>query len=151
MRCGFVRIVRVLCLLVLPMCAVQAVAAPNNAARAFAGYYELSNAVEDGGQVHVTMTLTLMNPSKTTVTGGIVAVLSSGPSPVLVGSFSAIKSLPHSSQVTVSQTLTITAAEYASWQHGHAPRLQFLVPSGGTAIAAGIQAYQVVPPSKGTN
>ena len=54
MRCGFVRIVRVLCLLVLlvlPMCAVQAAAAPNNAARAFAGYYELSNAVEDGGQL----------------------------------------------------------------------------------------------------
>jgi hypothetical protein len=133
------------------MCAVQAVAAVSNAARAFAGYYELSNVVEESGQVHVTMTLTLMNPGKTTITGGIVAVLSSGPSPVLIGSFRPIRTLPAASRVTVSQTLTITAAEYASWQHGHAPRLQFLVSSGGTAIAAGIQAYQFVPPAKGAD
>jgi hypothetical protein len=145
MKCGFVRIV--LCLAVLPLCAGWTVAE----ATRFAGYYELSNVVENGSQVSVTMTLTLLNPGKTDVKGGIVAVLSSEPNPALIGSFAAIKTLPHIGQVKVSQTLTISAAEYASWRHGHAPRLQFLVPSGESAVAVSIQAYQVEPPSEKTD
>ena len=80
--------------------------------------------------------------------GGIVAVLSSAPSPVLIGSFAPIKNLPGIGQVTVSQRLTISAEEYANWRHGHAPRLQLLVPSGDSAVAVGIQAYQVEPLAK---
>jgi hypothetical protein len=141
---------RVLCLAVLPLCAFPAIAATTVAPRAFNGYYELSNVVEEGTQVHLTMTLTLRNAGKTAVTGGIVAVLSSAPDPVLIGSFSAIKTLPSKGQVTVSESLTVSAAEYKSWQEGHAPRLQFLVPSGGRAIAADIQAYRPGPLGEGT-
>jgi hypothetical protein len=151
MRCGFMRVVRVLCLAVFPLCALQAVGATTSPARAFAGYYVLSNVVEEGNQVHVTMTLTLRNPGTTAVTGGIVAVLSSAPDPVLVGSFSTIKTLPAKGQVTISKTFTISAAEYKNWRSGSPPRLQFLVSSGGSAIAAGIQAYEFVPPAKGTD
>ena len=150
MRSDFVRMVRVLCLAVVPLCAAQALAATSSATRAFNGYYQFSNVVEDGSQVHVTMTLTLRNAGKTDAKGGIVAVLSSAPVPLLIGSFSVIKSLPAIGQVTVSQRLTVSAAEYAGWQNGHPPRLQFLVSVGGTAIAADIQAYHVVAPGKGT-
>lgn len=149
MQRGFLRIV--LCLAVLIGFAVSNAAAASDTARAFAGSYLLSNVVEDGNQVHLTMTLTLMNPGKTPVSGGIVAVLSSAPNPALIGSFAAIKTLPASGQVTVKQTFTITATEYANWQRGNAPRLQFLVQSGETAIAAGIQAHQVEAPVKVTN
>ncbi len=145
MKCGFVRVV--LSLAVLLVCASFTAAA----ATTFAGHYELSNVVENGSEVNVTMTLTLLNPGKTDVKGGIVAVLSSEPNPVLIGSFAAIKTLPKIGQATVSQTLTISAAEYASWRHGHAPRLQFLVPSGESAVAVSIQAYQVEPPSGKTD
>jgi len=138
----------------MPMAAQQAAGASTSSfTRAFNGYYKLSNVAvaEDSSQVHVTMTLTLRNAGKTEVAGGIVAVLSSEPNPVLIGSFSAIKTLPSKGQATLSKTFTISAAEYKSWQHGHAPVLRFLVPSGSTAIAAGIQAYQFVPPAKGTD
>jgi len=149
MRCSFVRMMCALCLVVLSLGAARA--ATISTTRAFNGYYELSNVVEDGSQVQVTLTLTLRNAGKTEVKGGIVAVLSSEPNPVLIGSFSAIKTLPSKGQVTASKTFTISAAEYENWQHGHAPVLQFLVPSGSTAVAADIQAYRFVPPAKGTD
>src|SRR5208282_5908764 len=79
----------------MPTAAQQpAGAATSSFTRAFNGYYELSNVAEDGSQVQVTITLTLRNAGKTEVKGGIVAVLSSEPNPVLIGSFSAIKALP---------------------------------------------------------
>jgi hypothetical protein len=141
--CGLLRVMCAVCLVVLTLCPVPGVAASNT--RAFNGYYELSNVVKDGSRVQVTMTLTLRNAGKTAVQGGIVAVLNSAPNPVLIGSFSPIKSLPSKGEITVTERLTISAAEYESWQSGHAPRLQFLVPSGTTAVAEGIQAYQLKP------
>ncbi len=146
----FVRLTRFLGVAVLLLPAVCSFAATNYT-RAFNGHYQFSDVVGDGDQVQLTITLTLMNASKTTVKSGIVAVSSSDPAPVLIGSFSPIKSLPALGQVTVSQRLTVSAAEYKSWQNGHAPRLQFLVGTGSGAIAADIQAYRVLPPNKPAN
>lgn len=146
----FVRLTRFLGLAVLFLPAVFSLAA-TNFTRAFNGHYQLSNVVEVGDQVEVTMTLTLANASKTTVNGGIVAVLSSEATPVLIASFNPIKTLPSKSQVTVSERLTVSAAEYKSWQQGHAPRLQFLVSNGSVAVAADIQSYRVLPPTKPAN
>jgi hypothetical protein len=146
----FVRLTRFLGLAVLFLPAVFSLAATNYT-RAFNGNYRISNVVEQGTEVELTLTLTLENASKTTITGGIVAVLSSEPAPILIGSFSPIKSLPAKGQVTVSQRLTLTAAEYKSWQNGHAPRLQFLVGTGNTAIAADIQAYRLLTPGSPIN
>jgi hypothetical protein len=146
----FVRLTRFLGLAVLFLPAVFSLAATNYT-RAFNGQYRISNVVEQGTNVELTLTLTLRNASKTTVTGGIVAVLSSEPDPVLIASFSPIKTLPSKGQVTVSQRLTVSAAEYSSWQNGHAPRLQFLVGTGSSAVAADIQAYRLLPPNSPTD
>lgn len=113
---------RALCLAAALLCIVQ-IAAAADLARAFAGTYKISNIVEDGSQVHLTMTLTLLNPGAADIKGGIVAVLNSQPNPTLIGSFSAIKTLPHQGQVTVIHTFTLARAEYANWQQGHVPRL----------------------------
>lgn len=150
MQFGFSYSTRVLSLALLFLCAVCGFAA-TSFTRAFNGHYQLSNVVEEGDQVEVTMTLTLANASKTTVNGGIVAVLSSDPVPVLIGSFSPIKTLPAFHQVVVSQRLTVPAAEYKGWREGHSPRLQFLVSNGSHATAADVEAYQLLPPNKGTN
>jgi hypothetical protein len=146
----FVRFTCFLGLAVLFLPAVFSLAA-TNFTRAFNGHYQLSDVVEVGNQVEVTMTLTLANASKATVNGGIVAVLSSEATPVLIGSFSAIKTLPSKGQVTVSERLTVSAAEYKSWQQGHAPRLQFLVSNGSAAVASDIEAYRLLPPNKPAN
>jgi hypothetical protein len=150
MQFGFSHLTRVLSLALLFLSAVCCVAV-TNFSRAFNGHYQFSDAVEEGDQVEVTMTLTLVNSSKTTVNGGIIAVLSSDPVPVLIGSFSPIKTLPATHQVVVSQRLTVSAAEYKGWQEGRSPRLQFLVSSGSRAIAANIAAYRWLPPVSGTN
>jgi hypothetical protein len=147
------RFVRLTCCLGLAVFFLPAVfsLAATNYTRAFNGQYRISNVVEQGTNVELTLTLTLENASKTTITGGIVAVLSSDPAPVLIGSFSPIKSLPSRGQTTISKRLTVSAAEYSGWQNGHAPRLQFLVGTGSGAIAADIQAYRLLPPNKPAN
>lgn len=139
----FVRCTRLLGLAVLFLPAVFSLAATNYT-RAFNGQYRISSVVAQGTNVEFTLTVTLRNASKTTVTGGIVAVLSSEPDPALIGSFSPIATLPSKGQVTVSQRFTVSAAEYASWKQGHAPRLQFLLGTGSGAIAAEIQAYRLL-------
>lgn len=140
---------RALYLFVLLLC-VASVASADDLTRAFAGTYKISNVVEDGSHVQLTLTLTLSNFSNDDVKGGIVALMNSQPTPVLIGSFSAIGDLAHQRKVTISHTFTVDANEYANWQHGHAPVLQFLVPSGDTAVAVGIQANQITTP-KTTN
>jgi len=120
-------------------------------ARAFAGTYQISDVAAEGGNVHFTMTLKLSNPGNADVHGGIVVLLNSQPNKAYLGSFSAISTLAHGKQVTVTKTFTVPAAEYAKWQNGHAPTLQFLVPSGETAVAAGIEAHQVNAPVAATN
>jgi hypothetical protein len=134
---------------VLLLC-IANVASADDLTRAFAGTYEISNVVEDGSHVQLTLTLTFNNFSNEDIKGGIVALMNSQPTPVLIGSFNAIKDLAHQRRATISHAFTLDASEYASWQHGHAPVLQFLVPSGDTAVAVSIQAHQVMTP-KTTN
>lgn len=140
-------VLRVICMFIIVSCAVQITKA-DDLARAFAATYQLSDVVEDGLQVHLKMTLTLMNPRDEDVKDGIVALSNSQPNPVLLGSFGVIKMLPHRGQVTVSHTFTIAAAEYSDWQRGHSPKLQFLIPSGEEAVTAGIQAHEVMLPAR---
>lgn len=150
MRFCFARSTRVLSLVLLSLSAVCSSAA-TNFTRAFNGRYQITNAVEQGTEVELTLTLSLVNSSKTAVKGGIVAVLSSDPIPVLIGSFSPIASLPALSRVVISQRLTLSATEYQRWQSGSAPRLQFLVGSGSGAIAVDIAAYHWLPPGSKAN
>jgi|HubBroStandDraft_1064217.scaffolds.fasta_scaffold242494_1 hypothetical protein len=111
-------------------------------ARAFAGTFHLSNIIETGNSVDVTVTLVLHNPGTSDVRNGTVIVMDTQPQHSVLGSFATIKSLPHSGEVTVSQTFTISAAEYARWKTGHDPLLDLLVPNGEGTSIEGIQAYR---------
>jgi hypothetical protein len=117
----------------------------------FGASYRLTNIVESGNQVDLTIKITLLNPSNSDVKGGIVVFYSSLPGRSLLGSFTAIKSLPHMGQTTVSQSFSISAAEYARWQEGHEPIFEFLVPGSDGASAASIQSHRVLSPGESIN
>lgn len=106
----------------------------------FAGAYMISNVVEDGDQVHLTLKLRLINPYNTDIKGGIVVILDSQPVPVLIGKIATISDLPRLGHITISNTFTVPAAEYDHWQHGHQPVFEFLVPDANGSIEAHIQA-----------
>jgi hypothetical protein len=135
---------RVLCALCIPAAILGIVqSASGEAARAFFGSYQLSNIVEAGSSVDVTMTLVLRNPGITDVKGGIVVLMDTQPHHLYLGSFGTIKSLPHLSQVTVTKSFTISAEEYERWKAGNSPTFEFLVPSGSGTSVEGIQADRV--------
>ncbi len=138
---------RLLCALCIPVTLLSiAQAASEDSARAFFGSYQLSNIVKAGDNVDVTLALTIHNPGINDVKGGIVVVMDTQPQHIFLGSFAAIKSLPHSGQVTVTKTFTIPASEYLRWTSGHDPVLQFLVPSGAGTSIEGIQAHRTTMP-----
>jgi hypothetical protein len=117
----------------------------------FAASYQFTNIVESGSQVDVTIKLTLINPYSTTIKGGIVVLYNSQPGRNLLGSFSAIKSLAPLGRVTTSESFTISAAEYARWQSGHEPELEFLMPGSNGASAVSVQAHRVTTPGDRIN
>jgi hypothetical protein len=113
----------------------------------FAGSYKLSNIIEDNTKtVQLTMTVNLFNPRSSEIRGGVVALLDSTPHSLLLGSFGTIKVLPRAGRATIAHDFTIPAAEYARWQQGHPPVLRFIVPGAEGAVAADIQAYEVLKP-----
>jgi hypothetical protein len=142
----------VLCALSIPAAILGIVqTAGAGTARAFAGSYQLSNVVESGDSVNVTMTLVLRNVESSDVRNGIVVVMDTQPQHSYLGSFATIKSLPHSGAVTVTETFTMPAAEYARWKTGHDPVLEFLVPNGEGTITEGIQAHRTTSPGAEIN
>jgi hypothetical protein len=143
-----VRVLRVLCIPVLLLSLGHAKAAEPVT---FAGSYHISNVVKDATGVHFTMTLKLINSRNEDIRGGIVAMLDSSPHGELLGSFSAIKVLPRLGQTEVVHKFTISEAEYARWQQGKEPILQFLVPGEDGAIAARIQAPRDIAPAEQIN
>jgi hypothetical protein len=142
---------RVLCAFCIPVAILGIVqTASAETARAFAGSYQLSNVVEGGNSVDVTVTLVLHNPGSSDVRNGTVVVMDTQPHHSVLGSF-AIKSLPHSGEVTVTQTFTISADEYARWKTGHDPVLEILVPNGDGTSIEGIQAHRTTKPGEEIN
>jgi hypothetical protein len=138
----------------LSLCAfilgVSHVAAGETSSR-FAASYRLSGVVEHGSQVDVTIKLTLLNPGSSDVNGGIVVLYNSALNRSFLGSFKLIKTLPHLGQVTTTSSFTISAAEYARWQQGHPPVLEFLVPDAAGTSSVSIQAHRVVNPGESIN
>jgi hypothetical protein len=143
---------RVLCAFCIPAAILGIVqVAAAQTARAFAGSYQLSNVVEAGNSVDVTMTLVLRNPGSSDIRGGIVVLMDTQPQHLYLGSFETIKSLPHSGKVTVTKTFTLTADEYARWKIGHDPVFEFLVPNGDGTSIEGIQAQRTTIPGEEIN
>lgn len=147
------RILRlVLCALSIPVVVLGIVqAATAETARAFAGTYHLSNIIETGNNVDVTVTLVLRNPGSSDVQNGTVVLLDTQPQSSALGSFATIKSLPHFGEVTVTQTFTLTPDEYARWKTGHDPVLELLVPNAEGTSIEGIQARRTTKPDEEIN
>lgn len=114
----------------------------------FAGAYVISHVVEEGDQVHLTVTLRLNNLYNTEIKGGIVVLLDSQPDHVLIGKLATIQDLPRLGHITVSNTVTVPSAEYDNWQRGHEPVFEFLVPDADGSIEAHIQARPAETPAE---
>ena len=79
---------RVLCAFCIPVAILGIVqTASAETARAFAGSYQLSNVVEGGNSVDVTVTLVLHNPGSSDVRNGTVVVMDTQPHHSVLGSF----------------------------------------------------------------
>jgi hypothetical protein len=140
---------RLLCVLTVAVGLVQT--ATSQSQPHFAGTYQLTSVVEDGSQVHFTLKFTLLNPGNSDVKGGILAMMDSQPNGLLIGEVATIASLPHLGQTSVTKSFTVSADEYARWQHGHEPRFDFLVPVNGDTIDVRVQARPIVEPVQKTN
>jgi|SRR5271154_5685390 len=117
--------------------------------RDFAAIYRLSDIVEDGNSVSLTLTLTIHNSSGADIQNGGIALFSSlGPHAEPVDAFNIIKLFPSYKSVTVSQQFTISKSEYERWSRGENPNLQFLMPDGnGGTQFVGIDLSREIPPA----
>jgi hypothetical protein len=139
---------RVLCLSAFLLCLAHLQAAEPGP---FAGKYHLDNVTQDALGVHVRVTLTLSNGSKTDVKGGIVALLDSTPRQTLLGSFAPVKLLPRAGTVDVVESFTVPVAEFNRWKQGHQPAIQFLVQGEDGAVAANVKAARYLKPGEDAN
>ncbi|HXM43768.1 MAG TPA: hypothetical protein VN924_21215 [Bryobacteraceae bacterium] len=83
--------------------------------RDFAGHYSLTDAIEKGSQVELTLTLQLFNYSGADLKQAVVTVQQPPPVPGVLANFASIKLWRSGSDVVVSQQLTIPQDEYKRW------------------------------------
>jgi hypothetical protein len=83
--------------------------------RDFAGHYSLTNVIEKGSQVELTLALQLFNYSGADLQQAVVTVRSSPPGPGVLATFAPIKLWRSGSEVVVRQQLTIAREEYLHW------------------------------------
>ena len=117
----------------------------------FPASYQLTNVVENGGQVEVTFKLSLFNPTSSAFKGGVVVLLDSQPDHGLIGTLGTIKSLEGSSTENLTKTVTVSADEYANWRRGHEPLMRYLVSDGERSKAVPIQAQRILPSDAADN
>jgi hypothetical protein len=122
--------------------------------RDFAGVYSFSDVVKDADSVSLTITLTVHNFSGADIRNGGAALY---PSPVghaanahansPIDAFGLVKLFPSYRDVTLTHRFTVSAAQYARWNNGENPRLQFLVPDGasGTRVVPIDLRREIVP------
>jgi hypothetical protein len=83
--------------------------------RDFAGHYSLTNVIDKGSQVELTLTLQLFNYSGADLKQGVVTVHPAPPIPGVLATFAPIKLWRSGSDVVVSEQLTIAREEYKQW------------------------------------
>jgi hypothetical protein len=143
------RALSALCITSSALCFAQVV--PGSTGHTFAATYKLSNIVEDGSQVEFTMTLTLDNPSGTDLRTGKIAVYDTQPSHTLISSIETLPAPTRSGRITVKQDFAISAEEFARWQQGHEPVLQYIAPTEDGDSVSGIQSHRVYKPGEQPN
>ena len=98
--------------------------------RDFTGSYAISHVHPQGDQVTLTLTLTVHNYSGVDLHNAGVILAAPGLQPTPIAAFPLIKDFPFHTDITVRQTVTIPATEYARWTTGQNPNLEFLKPDG---------------------
>lgn len=100
--------------------------------RDFAGFYSLSNAVDVGGQMQLTLSARIFNYSGADVGGATIAVEDRMLPGTSYASFPGL-AMAVDGNLTVSGQVTLPVAEYQRWQTGTQPRLriEYLNASGG--------------------
>ncbi len=102
------------------------VGASAKSGRQFTGYFDYSDAQEQGDLVQVTLHLKLFNHTATNVKGLIVTLLDSSPAMTFRGSFTPVKVWKTQQFVEMSQQFTITKREFSEWNGPAQPNLVLL-------------------------
>jgi len=90
--------------------------------RDFAGFYNVTNVVEQGDQMVLTFQLRLFNYSDADLKEAVVTLRASHPAPALA-QFKAVKVWRNRTEVRLSQQLVIPRHELELWQKGTQPAL----------------------------
>lgn len=110
----------------LALLAMGAGTAPAKDGRDFAGFYSLTHATTDGGQVHVTLSVQLFNYSGADLDQASVAVRSGPPAPITFGTYDAVRDWRDGAGITFTLHLTIPEAAYESWQGRGQPAISIV-------------------------
>jgi hypothetical protein len=83
--------------------------------RDFAGFYSLTDAIHEGDQVHVTLTLQLFNYSGADLTQAAVVIRHAPPETAAFGTYSPIELWRNGTDVKFTMHLAIPQEEYERW------------------------------------
>jgi len=126
------RFARYLCVAGLALGSISIASAKQG--RDFAGTYQLSNISDAGNQVHVTITLKVVNYSGADIRNSGVALFSSDANHQAIGAFAVVKLFPNSRLTTLVQDFTVSKAEFQRWQAGAHPNFGFVSQDPNGAI-----------------
>jgi hypothetical protein len=89
--------------------------------RDFSGFYTVTNVVDQGNQVLVTLHVRLFNHSDADVQQAVVALREGGGGQL--GTFHVLKTWRNGSEVRLIQQFVVPKRELQNWQHGGQPAL----------------------------
>jgi hypothetical protein len=107
------------------------VAASSINSRAFSGYFDVSGVQEQGDLVQVTLHLRLFNTGDSDAKSVIITLVEPTPPMTLHGNFPPVKVWKSKQTIEMSQTFTVTKAEFREWMQPPAqPNLVILFQDG---------------------
>src|SRR5580700_1805184 len=109
--------------------------------RDFSGHYSLTNVIDKGGQVELTLTLQVFNYSGADLKQSVITLRPSPPVPGVLANFAPIKLWRSGSDVVVSQQVTIGHDDYQRWSARTQPAV--FVEYSGADGHAHLQSAQV--------
>jgi hypothetical protein len=118
----FVRLSQAMLLVTLAL-ALSVVNASAKNGRDFAGFYSVSNVVEQGDQMVVTLRVQVFNHSDVDVKQAVLTLRQSPPSPEILGKFQTVKMWRNHGEVRLTQQFVVPKREFESWSRGAQPAL----------------------------
>jgi hypothetical protein len=91
--------------------------------RDFAGYYSLTNVIQESSGVKLTLTVQVFNYSDADIKQASMVLYHSGPGMIVNGSFPPVKLFHNQTDVRLSQEFIVSLDDYRRWQNGMVPRL----------------------------